>query len=57
MAININPKHKGDFTALAKNHKMSVQGFASFVLRNKGRFSAHVREMANFARNAKSFKH
>jgi hypothetical protein len=56
--IHINPAHKGRFTEVAKSHGMSVQGYASKVLSApEGRYSPAVRKEANFARNAKGFKH
>lgn len=55
--IHINPAHKGDFTALAKRHGMSVQAFAAHVLSHPRDFSGHVRKMANFAKNATKFHH
>lgn len=36
----------------AKQHGMSVQGFANRVLRNPSKYSAAMRKKANFARNA-----
>lgn len=56
-SIHINPAHKGDFTAKAKQHGMSVQAFAKHVLANKDDFSTETIRQANFARNAKKFKH
>lgn len=53
----VNPKHRGDFTALAKSHGMSVQEFAKHVMANTDMFSAHVIHMAMFAKNAKSWNH
>lgn len=50
--IKLNPAHKGDFTALAKQHGMSVSAFATKVLAAPlNEYSAHVRKMANFAKN------
>jgi len=56
-AIEINPAHKGRFTALAKRHGMGVQTFAKHVLSSTEDYSASVVQQANFARNAKKFKH
>lgn len=42
----------GTFTKAAKQHGMSVQGFANRVLRNPSKYSAAMRKKANFARNA-----
>jgi hypothetical protein len=36
---------------------MSVQGFASKVLANKDNYSSAMVKKANFARNARKFKH
>lgn len=50
--INIKPSKRGTFTKAAKQHGMSVQGFANRVLRNPSKYSAAMRKKANFARNA-----
>lgn len=50
--INIKPSKRGTFTKAAKQHGMSVQGFANRVLRNPSKYSASMRKKANFARNA-----
>lgn len=50
--INIKPSKRGTFTKAAKQHGMSVQGFANRVLRNPSKYSATIRKKANFARNA-----
>lgn len=50
--INIKPSKRGTFTKAAKQHGMSVQGFANSVLRNPSKYSAAMRKKANFARNA-----
>lgn len=50
--IHIKPSKRGTFTKAAKRHGMSVQGFASKVLRNPSKYSAAMRKKANFARNA-----
>lgn len=55
--IHIDPSKKGTFTAAAKKHGMGVQEFASKVLANPNRYSEAMRKKAQFARNAKSFKH
>lgn len=46
------PTKRGTFTKAAKQHGMSVQGFANRVLRNPSKYSAAMRKKANFARNA-----
>lgn len=50
--IHIKPSRRGTFTKAAKQHGMSVQGFANKVLRNPSKYSAAMRKKANFARNA-----
>lgn len=55
--IHINPKNKGKFTASAKRAGMSVQEFARHVLANKDKYSSTQIKRANFAKNAKKFKH
>ena len=55
--IHIKPSKRGTFTAAAKKHGKSVQGFASQVLANKGNYSSAMVKKANFARNAAKWKH
>ena len=55
--IQINPKNKGKFTKKADAKGKSVQEFANEVLKNKEDYSAATVKQANFARNAKKFKH
>ena len=55
--IHIKPSKEGTFTAAATKHGESVQGFASKVLKNKDNYSPAMVKKANFARNAKKFKH
>lgn len=55
--INIKPSRRGTFTKAAKQHGMSVQGFANKVLKNPSKYSAAMRKKANFAHNAASWKH
>ena len=55
--IHIKPSKRGTFTAAAKKHGMSVQGFASKVLANKSNYSSAMVKKANFARNASKWKH
>lgn len=50
--IHIKKSKRGTFTKAAKQHSMSVQGFANMVLRNPSKYSAAMRKKANFARNA-----
>lgn len=50
--IRIKPSKRGTFTKAAKQHGMSVQGFANRVLRNPSKYSAAMRKKANFAHNA-----
>lgn len=55
--IYIKKSKRGTFTKAAKQHGMSVQGFANKVLKNPSKYSAAMRKKANFARNAASWKH
>lgn len=55
--IHIDESKKGTFTAAATKHGMSVQEFASHVLSNKEDYSPAMIKKANFAHNAKGFKH
>lgn len=55
--IYIKPSKRGTFTKSAKQHGMSVQGFANRVLRNPSKYSADMKKKANFAHNAASWKH
>lgn len=55
--IRIKKSKRGTFTKAAKQHGMSVQGFANRVLRNPSKYSATMRKKANFAHNAASWKH
>lgn len=50
--IRIKKSKRGTFTKAAKQHGMSVQGFANRVLSNPSKYSAAMRKKANFARNA-----
>lgn len=56
--IHITQSHAGDFTAWCKEHGFgSPQEGAAHVMANKSKYSAHVVEMANFAKNAKKWRH
>ena len=55
--IRIKPSKRGTFTKAAKQHGMSVQGFANKVLRNPSKYSVAMRKKANFAHNAAGWKH
>lgn len=55
--IHIKPSKRGTFTAAAKKHGKSVQAFASQVLAHKENYSPAMIKKANFARNARKFKH
>ena len=55
--IRIKPSKRGTFTKAAKQHGMSVQGFANKVLKNPSKYSSAMRKKANFAHNAVSWKH
>ena len=55
--IHIKSSKRGTFTAAAKAHGKSVQGFASQVLANKDNYSSAMVKKANFARNASKWNH
>lgn len=55
--IHINPNKEGVFTKKAKGKKMTAQQFADVVMSNKDNYSSETVKQANFAKNAKSFKH
>ena len=56
--IHINPRNKGKFTESAhRAGYSSVQEYASHVLANKSKYSPLLVKRANFARNARLFKH
>lgn len=55
--IRIKKSKRGTFTKAAKQHGMSVQGFANRILRNPSKYSVAMRKKANFAHNAASWKH
>lgn len=55
--IHIKPSKRGTFTAAAKKHGMSVQGFASKVLANKDKYSTKMIKKAAFAKAASKWKH
>lgn len=55
-SIHIKKKNRGKFTASAKQHGMGVQEYANKVL-NDPNATPLQRKRANFARNAKHFKH
>ena len=56
-SIHIAPSKRGTFTAAAKKHGKSVQAFASQVLAHPENYSPAMRKKANFARNARHWKH
>lgn len=55
--IHIKKKNRGKFTESANIAGMGVQEFANHVLANKDKYSPTLVKRANFARNAKKFKH
>lgn len=55
--IHIKKENRGKFTRSAKKHNMGVQEFATHVLNNKDEYSPTLIKRANFAHNAKKFKH
>lgn len=54
--IHIKKKNRGKFTAAAKRAGMGVQEYASKVLSDPNA-SPQLKKRANFARNAKKWKH
>ena len=54
--IHIKKENRGKFTAAAKRAGMGVQEYASKVLRDPNA-SPQLKKRANFARNAKKWKH
>ena len=54
--IHIKKENRGKFTAAAKRAGMGVQEYASKVL-NDPNASPQLKKRANFARNAKKWKH
>jgi hypothetical protein len=55
--IHIKPENRGKFTAYAKSHGKGVQEMASHIMANKEDYSPKIVKRANFAKNAKKFKH
>lgn len=56
-SIHIKKKNRGKFTESAKKAGMGVQEYAKHILANKDKYSSTLVKRANFARNAKKFKH
>jgi hypothetical protein len=56
MAIHIKESNRGKFTASSKKAGQSVQAHAKSVLANPNA-SAKEKKRANFARNAKKWRH
>ena len=54
--IEIKPENEGKFTAWAKARGMGVQEAAKKVMANKDRYPTRIVKMANFAKNAASWK-
>ncbi len=55
--IHIKPSRVGTFTDAAQRHHEGVQAFATQVLAHPGDFSEHTEKQAEFAHNARKFKH
>jgi hypothetical protein len=55
--IHIKKSHEGAFTEKARRRGLTVSSFASKVLANKDDYPASTVKQANFARNAKKWKH
>jgi len=54
---HIKKSHEGLFTAKAKKAGMGVQEFARHVLSHKSDYDEATIKQANFAKNAKKWKH
>lgn len=54
--IYIKPSKRGSFTREAKKRGLSVQEFASRVLKNKSRYSKAMVKKAVFAKNSRKWK-
>lgn len=54
--IHIKKENRGKFTAKAKRAGMSVQEYATHVLKKGSKASPATRKQANFAKNASSWK-
>ncbi len=57
MSIHIKSENKGKFTKKAKAKGEGVQEYANEVLKPGSKASPATKKQANFARNAKKFKH
>ena len=55
--IHIKKVNRGKFTESANRAGMGVQEFARHVLANKNKYSSTLVKRANFARNARKWKH
>ena len=55
--IHIKPENKGKFTKKAKAAGKTVQQMAADALKPGSKASAETKKQANFARNAKKWKH
>lgn len=55
--IHIKASRRGTFDAAATAHHMSTSAFEHDVLDHPGQFSEKMREKAQFAENAKKFRH
>ena len=54
--IHIKKENKGKFTAKAKRAGMSIQEYATHILRKGSRATPSTRRQAHFARNASKWK-
>lgn len=57
MMIRIKKSKRGSFTRLAKRHHMSVAVYARKVLKRGSHASTATKRKANFARNARKWRH
>lgn len=55
--LHLNPANKGKFTAKAKKAGASIDSYAHSVLLSGNGASRKTKEQAQFALNAKKFKH
>lgn len=55
--IHIKPENRGKFTKKAKAAGKTVQQMAADALKPGSKASAETKKQANFARNAKKWKH
>jgi hypothetical protein len=57
MSIHIKASRVGTFRAAASRRGLTTAKFAARVLRNPDEYSPAMRKKANFARNARKWRH